>query len=240
MLQATVSFLVRLLWPDLCVTCGVPVQENAFCPGCEISVLPLDAACRACAVSAEADESLCRACRTDPFPFSRARAALVYGGAAADAVVSFKHGRGRSLARPLGAYLVPVLDWAAHHGVEAVVPVPLHSRRLRSRGFNQALELARVAESFRRRRPGARRLPIHVDALIRRRDTPPLGHEPPPLRRRRVAGAFAVPRPRQVEGKRLLIVDDVMTTGATLAECARTLLQAGAREVLVAALARAL
>ncbi len=78
------------------------------------------------------------------------------------------------------------------------------------------------------------------DAMSRIIDTPTLGHEKPALRRKLVEGAFVVSRPKAVAGKRILVVDDVMTTGATLAECARTLLAAGANEVWVAALARAL
>jgi predicted amidophosphoribosyltransferase len=120
-----------------------------------------------------------------------------------------------------------------------VLPVPLHPRRLRARGFNQALELVREANAHRAARLPARRLPVLPSALIRHRDTPTLGREAPAVRRSRVHGAFAVPDAGAVRGRRLLVVDDVMTTGATLAECARTLLEAGADEVLVAALARA-
>jgi ComF family protein len=244
MLQAAGSFFARLLWPPRCPACrGRTGGAAAFCALCDVTVLAVDRACPGCAV--EHTASLCLACRARPFPFSRARASLVYGGAVREALLHLKHGAALASARPLARFLVPLLDWAAAEGFEAVVPVPLHPRRLAQRGFNQALELAREALRIRRERgrglaPAPARLPVWVDALRRQRDTPPLGREPGLVRRSRLAGAFRVPSRPAVRGRRLLLVDDVMTTGATFAECAHTLLDAGARDVAVAALARAL
>jgi ComF family protein len=161
---------------------------------------------------------------------------MAYGGATTQAILHLKHGRRRHLARPLGALLAPAVAAAIDSGVNALCPVPLHPRRLRQRGFNQALDLLRVAERLARR-PAARPLVV-PDGLRRIRDTPALGWESPTSRRRIVDGAFAVRRPEWAEGRRILLVDDVMTTGATLAECTRVLLRAGAAEVEVAALAR--
>lgn len=251
MLDIATAFVARLIWPDLCASCGAPVDESPFCAACDVTVMTLPEACPGCAspqagegatsaISSQAGEgALCSGCRSHPFPFVRARAALVYGGALADAIIALKHGPRPSLARSLGGFLVPVLDEAAAQGIDAVLPVPLHPRRLRSRGFNQALELAREADAFRRRRRRGPRLSLWPDALFRHRDTAVMGHESPAVRRHRVAGAFAVRHAAAVRDRRLLVVDDVMTTGATLAECAQTLLGAGAKEVWVAALARA-
>jgi ComF family protein len=177
----------------------------------------------------------CRGCRTRPFPFVRAGAALAYGGALAQALLRFKHGGHRHLATPLARYLAPVLSSMLDQ-VDVVCPVPLHPLRLRKRGFNQALEILRQANQMLPGKQGGHLVP---DALARRIDTPTLGRGSPTARAQAVAGAFEVPRPAKIRGRHVLVVDDVMTTGATLSECARTLLGAGAANISVAVLARA-
>jgi ComF family protein len=161
-------------------------------------------------------------------------ASLTYGGPLAEALLRWKHGGNRHIAPVLARYLAPILLRAAALGAEVSCPVPLHPCRLRERGFNQALDLLRVA-----RRRARLTTPVICDLLERITDTPSLGHASPARRRAMVAGAFRLGRPGLVAGKHVLVVDDVMTTGATLAECARLILAAGAREVSVAALARA-
>jgi ComF family protein len=243
MLQAAGSFLVRLLWPERCAACQAWAAEGqVFCAACDVTVVPLEDACPGCAAAQRAQRSstgLCRACQARPFPFRQALASVEYGGAVADALVRFKHGPQPAAARSLARLVVPLLDWGTFHGVDAVLPVPLHPRRLRARGFNQALELVREASAHRAARLPVRRLPILASALVRHRDTPSLGREAPAVRRSRVHQAFSVSDPAAIRGRRVLVVDDVLTSGATLAECARALLEAGADEVLVAALARA-
>jgi ComF family protein len=171
---------------------------------------------------------------TRPFPFARALASLTYGGPVAEALLRWKHGGNRFIAPLLAGGLVPLLCEARAHGTNLVCPVPLHPKRLRARGFNQALDLLRAARC-------QGRVPVRLlcDALERTTNTPSLGHASPAARRTLVAGAFRVRRPALVAGSHVLVVDDVMTTGATLAECARVLLAAGASDVSVAALARA-
>ena len=181
-------------------------------------------------------DSACPGCARRPFPFARAFAALAYGGAVTQALLRWKHGGNRYLAPVLAGYFVPLLRQVVEQGAEIACPVPLHPHRLRQRGFNQALDLLRAARGFTR--PSIQ-LDVACDALQRTVDTPALGHASPRRRRDLVAGAFRVARPRLVADKRVLVVDDVMTTGATLSECARVLLAAGAREVAVAVLARA-
>ena len=174
-----------------------------------------------------------------------ARVPFEYGGTLATAIVRMKHGGRSDLARRLGRLLVEPLGVAVADGdggpVDAVVPVPLHPRKLRRRGFNQALELARVA--LRRARVQGRcgEAPVlERTTLVRTRDTRELGRLGPEARRLELQGAFGVRDPRRIAGRRFLIVDDVMTTGATLDACAHVLRAHGAREVRVLALARAL
>ena len=231
----------QLLWPARCAACNVFVPEGwAFCESCALSLSPVESACQGCGLphinDGRGGSRRCHGCQAKPLPFSRVWPVLAYGGAATQAVLHLKHGRRRHLARPLGALLAPAVAAALDSGANTLCPVPLHPRRLRQRGFNQALELLRVAEKLARR-PGLRPLLV-PDGLRRIRDTPALGWESPASRRRIVAGAFAVHRPNWAEGRRVLLVDDVMTTGATLAECTRVLLEAGAADVQVVALAR--
>ena len=229
--------LLPILWPARCSGCNAFVAEgNAFCAECEQTLVQLGASCPGCAMPSEGD-CLCGGCRRAPFPFEGAFASLAYGGALTQALLRFKHGGHRHLARPLGTYLTPLVAAAVELGAQIVCPVPLHPRRLRRRGYNQVIELLRVA---RRRLPREQRPRLLCDGLARVVDTPTLGHQSPARRSQMVADAFVAHRRSAISGQCVLLVDDVMTTGATLSECARTLLAAGARKVMVAALARAL
>ncbi len=240
----TREVFTHLLWPARCVACTsfVPVGD-AFCELCRLSVFALSQSCVACAMPQEFLGHWCPTCAASRFRFSRAFAPLAYGGVVAEAVLRLKHGRHREVARGLGKSLAPALVSAATAGVDVVLPVPLHPRRLRQRGFNQALDLLWSARDEARSAEPARSLPqpaLWVDVLRRVTDTPALGHESPQVRRDRVRGAFALSKPGVARGLSFLVVDDVMTTGATLDACACTLIDAGASDVRVAAVARAI
>ncbi|HEX7507036.1 MAG TPA: ComF family protein [Polyangia bacterium] len=229
--------ILPILWPARCAGCsGFVAEGTSFCRDCEVSVLQLGHCCPGCAMPNEGG-AWCGGCRRAPFPFARASAALVYGGALTQALLHFKHGGHRYLARPLAPYLSPLLAAAAEEGASFACPVPLHPHRLRQRGYNQVLELLRAAGKAL---PRQQEIEVIADALSRTIDTPILGRQSPTRRRQMVANAFTCARPRSVAGKCILVVDDVMTTGATLSECARTLLASGASRVMVAALARAI
>ncbi len=165
---------------------------------------------------------------------ARVVAAFAYGGAIAEAITRFKYGRRPDLARPLADLLWRALEpHARARGPWLVVPVPLHASRLAERGYNQSALLARRLAG---RLSSARVLPL---ALARTRDTPRQATLGRSERLLNVADAFVARRPGRLAGSRVLLVDDVMTTGATLDGCERAIWRAGAREVSVAVLARA-
>jgi len=174
----------------------------------------------------------CAACMTRPRAFDAARAACLYDDAVRDPILKLKHADRPDLA-PLFALWLSRAARELVAEADAVLPVPLHAFRLLKRRYNQAAEIARPLA----RREGLAYLP---DALVRRRRTESQAGKSGSGRRRNVAAAFEVPARKRplVEGKRLLLIDDVMTTGATAEGCARALKQAGAARVDVAVVAR--
>jgi len=142
-----------------------------------------------------------------------------------EALHAFKFRGRRALAAPLGELMVEATEGALPVGVPTLlVPVPLHPRRQRERGFNQASLLAR-------RVGRAWRVPVRDDALVRAVATPSQTELDAPARRANVRGAFRLRRPAAVAGHHVLLVDDILTTGATLSECARCLREGGAATV---------
>ncbi|HEX2561661.1 ComF family protein [Phenylobacterium sp.] len=174
----------------------------------------------------------CAPCEARPHPFARARAACLYDEGSRGAILKLKHADRLDLA-PLFARWLMRAARELIEGAELVTPVPLHPTRLIARRYNQAAEIAR---------PLARLsgLAYAPDVLKRIKATPTQGGRSGPGRRRNVAGAFAVPASKAalVRGRRVLLIDDVLTTGATTGGCARALLAAGAVGVDVAVVAR--
>ncbi len=233
---------LSLLFPTPCLICRRPLDServSALCGRCwsNLERMPAEG-CGRCgwpfpdpAGARGVEDPLCQRCRETRDQFRIARAVLRYrhDGIARGAILLVKHGRFLSLLRHLARLLaesapqyLSLRDW------DGLVPVPLHWVRRWGRGFNQAEVLARAV--------GRRHeLPVLGRALSRVRATP-LQHGDFEARRRNVRDAFAVRR--EVAGRRLLLVDDVFTTGATANACAAVLLQAGAAEVGVLTLAR--
>ena len=254
-LTPLVSETLHLLWPARCAACDQTVPEAAlFCATCSLALNPLCGVCPGCALPRHDDPrqlvfagKRCARCLRVPLPFTTANAAFEYGETIAHAIVRMKHGKRRELARRLARLLVPSLAdilTRAHLGPDdIVVPVPLHNRKLRERGFNQALELARFALIGLARAPKLKPrtgLPrLERSLLHRTRETRSLGHASPGARFAEVAGAFAVSETDRVRNRRVLVVDDVYTTGATFSACSDALRTAGAADVHVLALARA-
>lgn len=174
----------------------------------------------------------CAPCMARPRAFDAARAACLYDETSREPILKLKHADRTDLAPMFARWLSRAAsDLLAE--AEAVAPVPLHPLRLLRRRYNQAAEVARPLA----RLAGLAYLP---DALVRRRATESQGGKSGAHRKRNVAGAFHVPERRraQVEGRRILLIDDVMTTGATAEGCSRALKQAGAARVDVAVIAR--
>lgn len=174
----------------------------------------------------------CAPCMARRRTFDAARAACLYDETSRDPILKLKHADRTDLA-PMFARWLSRAAAELLEEAEAIVPVPLHPMRLLHRRYNQAAEVARPLAKL----SGVPYLP---DALVRRRATESQGGKSGAHRKRNVAGAFHVPERRkaQVEGRRILVIDDVMTTGATAEGCARALKQAGASRVDVAVLAR--
>ncbi|GAB4484027.1 MAG: ComF family protein [Thermodesulfovibrionales bacterium] len=183
--------------------------------------------CRVCALPlASGFADTCSACLKNPPHFSRVAGYGLYEGVLAQAIHQFKfHGK-RRLHKPL-AHLLHANE-LPH--ADCIVPVPLHITGLRGRGYNQALLLGRSLARFTG-------MPLYINVLRKTRRTAPQVGLSAKERKANLRGAFAADC--IVAGKRILLVDDVMTTGATANECARTLKKAGAREVGVVVLARA-
>lgn len=229
--------LINAVLPPRCLACGATVEApGTLCVGCwsrlDWLAPPL---CSACGLPFEFDQgpdALCGASLAERPSYARARAALRYDDASKAMLLRFKHAD-RTDATPAftawmsraGAELLAEAHWLA--------PVPLHRRRLFERRYNQAALLALALGK-------ARGIPVIADLLLRRRYTPSQGRMSRAERRKNVAGAFAVaPRHKAaLAGKKVLLIDDVMTTGATLEACAKTLRRGGAAAADALTLAR--
>jgi len=179
------------------------------------------------------DDHMCGACRQSKPDFYAARSALIYEGHCRDLVHAFKYRHKTHLRRPLALLAADSLrTFVATCAPELMVPVPLHIRRLRERGFNQAVLLGEIwAREWN--------IPLDRGAMRRIRWTEPQINLTAAQRRDNVKGAFDVRDADAVKGRRVLLVDDVYTTGSTVKECAGVLRAAGAREVAVVTVARA-
>lgn len=229
-----------VLFPPLCHLCKVPVPEGGrihLCDPCLGAMTPIvSPLCPICGVPHGTEGGIdhpCGSCILKPPPFDGARGAFLYEGSIRELIHRYKYGYRVHLRRPLALlameHLTPFVLSVAPH---VIVPVPLHRSRLRERGFNQALLMGSIM---------ARKwnLPLLRDTLRRIRPTAPQVTLSARERTTNVRGAFAVSDPVGIGGRRVLLLDDVATTGSTVAECARVLKGAGADAVFVATVALA-
>ncbi len=228
-----------LFWPSSCRVCGRLLDrpgERVVCFSCLRKIEPRRASfCSLCGrfFDGASAPHVCRRCLEARPLYSLHRSCGPYEGNLRELIILMKFRGFSVLAKDLAGLARSCLgdQWRIWSGLEGLIPVPLHPRRLRSRGFNQAEALARDIGR-------AKGIPVRAKALARTRNTPAQTSLEALDRRRNLAGAFVVRRPAEVRGKTLLLVDDVYTTGSTIRECCRVLKRAGAREVRALTLAR--
>ena len=231
--------VIDLVYPPRCPSCGEALAaQDGLCMACWSElVIPGEPACARCqrpfAGQHAESGAVCAPCLADPPRHDGIAAATLYNEASRKLVLAFKHGRRLALAPMLARLAAARLPDLA--GEWLLVPVPLHRWRLWRRGFNQSAVLAREIARLCRQ-------PLVVDGLVRRKATPTLGGLGKAARARALSGAIeANPRQRErLRGARVILVDDVLTSGATSDACVRALKRAGAVEVRIACFARVL
>lgn len=218
---------LRAALPQRCTLCAAPSGDALLCPGCARQMPRVDAACPQCALPSPASAT-CGACLAKPPAYATATAAWTYAFPVDRLLQAFKYGGSLALAEPFALALADRVRSAVLP--DRLIALPLSAQRQRLRGFNQAHEIARRVSS---------RLGIpQLHALRRAKDSPPQAGMSQELRRCNVRGAFEATR--SLDGLAVALIDDVMTTGATLAAAAVAARDAGARRVDVWVVARTL
>ncbi len=242
-IQPGFAGLLDLLIPPRCLACaGRVATAGALCAGCWNAIHFITSpACRRCGLPFAHDHAgadlVCGGCIADPPLYDRGRSATLYDAGVRGLILGLKHGDRQQGVAMFGRWMAeagrPFLDEA-----DLILPVPLHWRRLLARRANQSALLARAILKARHAqgRPCPRYAP---DLIVRTRSTPSQGHRTPTARAANVKGAFHVPDPTRLTGRHLVLIDDVMTSGATVRECSRVLRRAGAARIDVITLARA-
>jgi len=228
--------LANLMLPHQCVVCRCFAESTGLCMSCWQGLSPIAApVCRRCGLPLghTLSDPVCASCFTDPPPLATIRAALHYNDSSRKLILAFKHGDALQLTPFLSALIAR--EFTVLCGDDPlVIPVPLHTRRYLKRRYNQSAELARQLC----RTTGTGQYAPSI--LVRRRATTSQGGLSRNQRRRNLAGAFAVPPAERavLAGRPVLLVDDVMTTGATLYEAAKCLSRTGSGDVSALVLAR--
>jgi len=233
--------ILDIVFPTSCAFCNGSVQGSEipyFCASCWADfTLITGPVCPRCGRPFDSPDALrcspeheCRDCRLTPPHFDQALSVGYFEGALREAIHQFKYRPCRSLGKPLGAWMAGNVRLLT--GIDLIIPVPLHTSRLRHRGFNQALLLSQwLCEKHR--------VPVSFDDLLRVKPTRPQVELSGAERIANVENAFILRNKGYMTGKKVLLVDDVFTTGATLNECASVLKKDGAAQVVACTLARA-
>ncbi len=223
--MSVLSRLVEVLFPPLCPVCREGLSDEGMCAGCMETVRWIERPfCTVCGIpfSAGTGEHRCAECIKRSQPFERARSAVYYQGAGLKAIRKFKYRYDMTVEPTLERFVTHGFELLDVAHLDLMVPVPLHTRRLKERGFNQALLIARI-------------LSKHTGIAVDWRSLRRISYTGPQValeekeRLVNVRNAFRVEEEGLFRNKKVLLVDDVMTTGATIKECARTLKRAGAQ-----------
>jgi len=240
------DWLVDWLYPPRCRACAGRIHgrdAEYFCASCWTQIQPVShPLCKTCGrpfPDAGGDDHTCGVCLERPPRFAAARAWACYPREELaehplrQVVQKFKYGRKVSLGKPLGRLLARgAAEFITQWPIDVIMPVPLHPKRLRWRGFNQSLLLARqISRTYG--------TPTEPFMLRRVKETPPQTQLTEDERRKNMRGAFALHGEKSLKDKTVLLVDDIYTSGATVNECSQTLRRGGAKEVYVLTLARA-
>ena len=240
-LAGILNDLSEIIFPPQCLGCAEilhPFNGQIFCPDCLEQIHFISGSiCNICGTTfpdSPSQNHLCGDCQeTKPY-FSCARAIFSYDDAILNAIYQFKYKSnisvGEILADFMGGFSFPDIDFADY---SFIIPVPLHIKRLRERGFNQSLILARaIGEKHQ--------ISVDFSLLKRHKFTLTQTGSNKKERKQNIKGAFEVTDKKKIAGKSIILIDDVYTTGATVNECAKTLLKAGAQKISVLTLARVL
>lgn len=234
-----VRLVELLIFPSFCRVCSgllAGLDERIICRPCWKKIpLPPAGYCLSCGrfLSGDDQPSYCFGCQQERKVFSVHRSCTRYEGMAKEIIWLFKYGKIKVLGKKLASLAIDRLEGdGIFSGVEVIVPVPLHPKKERTRGFNQAAEIARSL---------GQRLKIRVAprALIKVRDNLAQASLEAESRRENVRGVYDIRERGKIEGKVVLLVDDVYTTGSTIAECSRILRKAGAKEIRALTIAQA-
>jgi competence protein ComFC len=239
-LGAWIKYAELVFFPSFCRLCGRLLErpgERVVCEDCWGKVRPpRPLRCPVCGAFFEGGGGphLCGKCSDKKPPFAAHRSCGRYEGVLKDLILLFKYRRLSVLGRGLAAYAERTAgeDEEFWQGVDFLVPVPLHPRRKRSRGFNQAKVFAMELGKLKR-------IDVLEGVLVKTVNVPPQTSLEAKEREKNVKGVYRVEKPDRIRGKVVMLVDDVFTTGATIGECSREILEAGAREVRAVTIARA-
>jgi ComF family protein len=240
-LSEALNDIGEIIFPPQCLGCAEilhPFTGEIFCPVCSDKIqLITGSICPVCGTTfpdSPAPNHLCGDCLEHKTYFSHARAVFCYDDFILNAIHQFKYSRNISVGEMLASFMAdfsfPDIDFTDY---SLMIPVPLHIKRLRERGFNQSLVLARALEK-------KRRIPVSFSLLKRHKFTLTQTGSNRNERKQNIKGAFEVTDRKKIAGKNIILVDDVYTTGATINECSKTLIRAGAQKVAVLTLARVL